>query len=300
MTPLEEMFAELSAKLQQGSRASRVVSPETVFQAANLENRKLVHALAGKLVAPESRFENLAALLTLDAYARQGRSCLILAEHYTNFDIPNLFLLLERLGPKFVEISNRIIPIAGVKLNEECSFVRAFAESYSRLLTYPPRSMDVLRQDPEANAAEIIRARAINRAALLQMVRLKQSGHMILVYPAGTRHRPGVEHTKRGLKEIDTYMKSFDHVLFLGMAGNTLRINPAGENMGEDIPVKDAVVFVASEVYTASEFRCSVAPVTSPDDDQKQAVADAVMAKLDELHVLAEAVREECIGMHIA
>ncbi len=295
MTPLEEMFADLSRRLQQGSRAVSVVCPETVFQSANLENRKLVHALAGKLLMNESRFENLDALKRLADLAAQGRSCLILAEHYTNFDIPNLFLILERLGPDTEALSNRIIPIAGVKLNEEGSFVRAFAEAYSRLLTYPPRSMDVLRRDPEANADELVRARAINRAALLQMVRLKHSGHMILVYPAGTRHRPGVDHTKRGLKEIDSYIKSFDNVLFLGMAGNTLQINPAGETMGEDIPARDVVVFLASDVYDASAFRAAASFACSGEDDPKQVVADAVMAALAELHTHAEATREEIL-----
>ncbi len=296
MTPLEKMFADLSVRLRQGSRAVSVVCPETVFQSANLENRALVHALAGKLLMNESRFENLSALQRLAELASQGRSCLILAEHYTNFDIPNLFLILERLGPDTEALSNRIIPVAGVKLNEEGSFVRAFAEAYSRLLTYPPRSMDVLRRDPEANADELIRARAINRAALVQMVRLKRSGHMILVYPAGTRHRPGVDNTKRGLKEIDTYIKSFDYVLFLGMAGNTLQINPAGENMGEDIPARDTVVFVASEVLDASAFRAAASSACTGGNDPKQVVADAVMAALAELHAHAEAKREEILA----
>ncbi len=289
MTPLEKMFANLAAQLRQGSRASGVVSPETVFQPANLDNRKLVHALTDQLLQPESRIENLSAVVRLAELSRQGKSCLILAEHYTNFDIPNLFLILERLGPETEAVSNQIIAIAGVKLNEEGSFVRAFAEAYSRLVTYPPRSMDVLRLDEEANADELTRARAINRAALLQMVRLKQTGHIILVYPSGTRHRPGVEHTLRGLKEIDSYIKSFDHVLFLGMAGNTLRINPAGENMGEDIPSRDAVIFVASDVQDACAFRAGVRSVVN-EEDPKQVVADAVMAELAALHSRAEAI----------
>lgn len=292
MTPLEKMFADIAMKLQQGSRSAGVVCPETVFQTANRENRKLVNALTGALLRPESRIENLGALLDLAALSRQGKSCLILAEHYTNFDIPNLFLILERLGPDMESVANQIIPIAGVKLNEEDPFVRAFAEAYSRLVTYPPRSMDILRQNPDANADEIIRARAINRAALVQMARLKHSGHMILVYPAGTRHRPGNDDSKRGLKEVGSYLKSFDHVLFLGMAGNTLRINPAGETMGGDVPAKDAVVFVASDVVDAGTFRAGVQQ-SSGGEDLKQVLADAVMARLAELHIHAEALHNE-------
>ncbi|MCX6137076.1 MAG: hypothetical protein NTV54_06235 [Ignavibacteriales bacterium] len=294
MSAMEEMFTDLAAKLQQGSRARGVVCPETVFQSANLDNRKLVHALASKLLMPESRFENLPAFLKLAELARQGKSCLILPEHYSNFDIPNLFLILERLGLGTKAVSDQIIAIAGVKLNEEVSFVRAFAEAYSRLVTYPPRSMEVLRQSPAVNADEISRARTINMAALRQMVRLKHEGYMFLVYPSGTRYRPEDENSRRGLKEIDSYIKSFDYVLFLGMAGNTLRINPAGENMGEDLPARDAVVFVASDVYGAREFRAGVRP-RSIEEDPKQVVADAVMAKLAELRNQAVTIRAEII-----
>ena len=297
MNAMEEMFADLTAKLQQGSLAMGVVSSETVFQPANLDNRKLVHALAGKLLMRESRFVNLPAFLRLAELARQGKSCLILPEHYSNFDIPNLFLILERLGPETKAASDQIIAIAGVKLNEEVSFVRAFAEAYSRLVTYPPRSLDVLCRDSALNADEISRARAINMAALRQMGHLKHEGYMFLVYPSGTRYRPEDENSRRGLKEIDSYFKSFDYVLFLGMAGNTLRINPAGENMGEDLPAKDAVIFVASDVYDAGEFRAGVQG-DSIGGDPKQKVADVVMAKLAELHSQAEAIREEilCVG----
>jgi len=298
MSQVGEMFAELAAKLQQGSRSSAVVGPETVFQPANLENRKLVHALVDELLMPESRFDNLPALLQLAELARQGKSCLILPEHYSNFDIPNLFLILERLGPEAEAASNQIIAIAGVKLNEESLFVRAFAEGYSRLVTYPPRSLEVLRQNPDVHVDEIRQARAINLAALRQMARLKHGGHMFLVYPTGTRYRSSDENSRRGLKEIDSYIKSFDYVLFLGMAGNTLRINPDGENMGEDLPIKDAVIFVASDVYSAREFRRGVRP-SSTEEDPKQVVADAVMAKLAELHNQAETSHKEIIAAKV-
>jgi glycerol-3-phosphate O-acyltransferase len=200
------------------------------------------------------------------------------------------------LGSEAKTASDQIIPIAGVKLNEEVSFVRAFAEAYSRLITYPPRSLEVLRQKPDVNVNEISRARAINMAALRQMAHLKHKGYMFLVYPSGTRYRPKDENSRRGMKEIDSYIKSFDYVLFLGMAGNTLRINPAGEHMGEDLPVKDTVVFMASDVYDTHEFRACVRP-GSNGEDPKQVVADAVMAKLAELHSQAETIREEILGV---
>ncbi len=292
---IDAMFGEVAKKLQEGSRSTGVITPETVYQPANVANRRLVHTIVDKMVVPESRFENLTAFLQLAELSRQGKSCLILPEHYTNFDLPNLFLMLERSGPQAEAAANQIIAIAGVKLNEESLFVRAFSEAYSRIVTYPPRSIEALRQNPEANAEEISRARAINMAFLHQMIRLKHHSHMILVYPSGTRYRPGDESTRRGLKEMDSYIKSFDYLLFLGMAGNNLRINPSGEHMGEDIPTRDAIVFVASEVIPANEFRNSVRP-SGAETDAKQAVADAVMAELENLHQKAVTIHRTIPG----
>jgi glycerol-3-phosphate O-acyltransferase len=204
-------------------------------------------------------------------------------EHYSNFDIPNLYLCLERAGEAAHRAAQQIISVAGAKLNEASLFVRAFTEAYDRLVIYPSRSLDNLRQNPVANAEEISRARAINMAALHEMVRLKHAGHIILVFPAGTRYRPGDESTKRGLKEIYSYIKSFDHLLLVGMAGNTLRLNLESNAMEKDFPVKDALVFVAGEILETHQFRSMVRPA-GPDEDPKQIAADAVMAELEKLH----------------
>lgn len=295
MKYIGDLFADLAKELQKGSKSAGVITPEHVYQPANLENRKLVHKVTEALLMPESRFENLEALLELGRMSKAGKSCLILMEHYSNLDIPNFFLTLERAGKEAEDASNQIIAIAGAKLNEESLFVRAFTEAYSRIVSWPPRSLEILRQDPEANAEELKSARAINMASLHQMVRLKHAGHIILVFPSGTRYRPGDEDTKRGLREMDSYLKSFDHLLFIGMAGNTLRINPKGKDMTEDIPARDALVFVAGEITNSHEFRKNVRP-TDPSIDAKQAVADAIMAELEKLHRQAQAIHDTIPG----
>ena len=80
------------------------------------------------------------------------------------------------------------------------------------------------------------------------------------------------------------------------MAGNTLRINPTGSTMTEDRPIRDAMVFVASEIFGSHDFRNSVRP-TSGDVDAKQVVADAVMAKLEVLHQQALAIHDAIPGV---
>ena len=294
MGSIIDMFPGIAAKLKVGSRQAEIVTPESVYQLANLENRKLVDQVIGLFQLPGSTFVNLEAFLELAQLSRQGNSCLILMEHYSNFDIPNLYYLLEHSSPEAKIAVNQIISMAGAKLNEESAFSRAFTESYGRIVIYPPRSLNSLRlRQDEAAVEEVKRARAINMAALHHMVRQKHSGHIVLVFPAGTRYRPGDEDTRRGLREIDSYIKSFDHVMFIAIAGNTLPVNLTGSSMSDDAPVKDVVVYQASAVTDAHAFRHSIPVATG--EDPKQAVVDAVMQNLAKLHSQAAVYRQKMI-----
>lgn len=287
-----EMFPGVADKLRCGSRQADTVTPENVYQPANLENRAIVDQVIALFQQPGSAFANLEAFLELAELSRQGKSCLILMEHYSNFDIPNFYYLLEKHSPAAKRAVNQVISMAGFKLNEESHFARAFTEAYDRLVIYPPRSLANLRDNTDqASVDEVKRARAINMAALHHMVRLKHAGHIILVFPAGTRYRPGDEDTKRGLREMDSYVKSFDHVLFVAIAGNTMPVNTGSANMEDDTPVKDTIVFQASPVTDSQGFRSGVA--VPEGGDAKQAVADAIMARLEELHRQAESLRLE-------
>jgi len=294
MSSIIDMFPAIADKLRHGSRQSEIVSPENVYQVANLENRQLAAQVIKLFLLPGSTFVNLEAFLKFGELSRQGKSCLILMEHYSNFDIPNFYYLLENTSEAAKQVANQVISMAGFKLNEESQFSRAFTEAYSRIVIYPPRTLNQLRDktDPES-IEEIKRARAINMAALHHMVRQKHAGNIILVFPAGTRYRPGEEDTKRGLREMDSYIKSFDHILLIGIAGNTMPVNLNGSSMSEDTPVKDVIVFQASDIIDAHAFRKSV-PVKE-NEDPKQAVADAVMQNLAELHLKAELVRAKIL-----
>ena len=42
-----------------------------------------------------------------------------------------------------------------------------------------------------------------------KVIELKKQGKIILVFPSGTRYRPGCPDTKRGLREIDSYLRLF-------------------------------------------------------------------------------------------
>ena len=122
------------------------------------------------------------------------------------------------------------------------------------------------------------------------MVRRKHEGHIILVFPSGTRYRPGKPDTKRGLKEIDSYIKAFDYMVFIGSGGNCLRIGP-GE-MTEDLLYKDTMIFKIGPVLSCQEFRSHTRSLADPEGDVKQFTVDKVMEELDKLHDEIEAVRE--------
>lgn len=290
MSTVAEMFGNVARELVKNSIHAERVTPENVFQAANLKNRALVHKIMEYLVLPSSGIENEQILVQLGNLAKEGKSCLILAEHYSNFDIPTFFYLMEKAGSASKDVAEQLIAMAGMKLNEEEAFVRAFTEAYSRIVIYPSRSIEKLYKEGEPPSEELGRARSINRAALHSMVRRKHDGHIILVFPSGTRYRPGEPETKRGLREMDSYIKSFDYLLFIGSAGNCLQISTSG-SMSSDVPVQDVMVFQCDDqIMTSKEFKEGI---NVPEGaDAKQAVADAIMARLEMLHERAEASRK--------
>jgi glycerol-3-phosphate O-acyltransferase len=290
MTPISEKYRDVLIELVKNSAQSQTINEHNVYQPGNMKNRPFVEKIVKDFLRPESRIIGAENILDLHRLSQEGKSCLILMEHYSNFDIPAFYLLLKKLGEQGKAASDAIIAIAGLKLNAESRVVLAFTEAYSRIVIYPSRYHDAIT-DPEQLKEERKRSNIINRAALHQMIRCKHSGNMILVFPSGTRYRPGVPETKRGLKEIDSYIRAFDHVVFIGIGGNILRINPSRE-MEEDILCQDTVMFKISPVMACEDFRAAVRNEAPPEMDQKQFVADRVMEELEKLHEDIEKIRE--------
>jgi glycerol-3-phosphate O-acyltransferase len=264
------------------------ITPETVFQPGKPRKRAFINNILEQLLLPGSGITNIEAFEELYRLSQGGVPCLILMEHYSNFDIPCLYYLLQQ--QERPQIADHITAIAGMKLNEESTFVNAFAEAYTRVVIYPSRSLASIT-DPGKRKEEEARSRKINMAATRSMIRLKHEGEMILVFPSGTRYREGEPDTKRGVKEVDSYMKSFDYAVFVGVAGNVLRIHPTGD-MARDLATRDVVRLTVSDVVSCREFRDNVRE-NPCSDDPKQCVANAVMQRLEELHDKAEATRRE-------
>ena len=286
---IRDVFSEPARKLVENSAQPREVSADSVYQVANLGNRRIIDGVLDELVLPGSRVVDLHQLVDLHQRSQAGESCLILMEHYSNFDLPCLSYLLRRQGES--DTAESIVAIAGMKLNMQSGFVRAFTEAYTRLVIYPSRSLDQI-SDPGKLEDERRRSMRINMAATRQMIRLKHKGRMVLVFPSGTRYRPGNPDTKRGVKEIDSYIKSFDTMVFVAIAGNVLQVHPSGD-MSADFATRDVMILLPTAPESCEEFRIRARIEAPRDTDPKQFVADRVMAELDALHTRAAAIREE-------
>ena len=288
---LKEMYGPLFKELLGVSHAAAKIDETQVYQEANQETRKYMDVLARDNILPGSGLagvENFKAFY--DAITKEGKSGLILMEHYSNMDLPELFYLCDEHGEEWAsDFSKRIVAVAGMKLNEDNPAVRAFAESFTRVVIYPTRSLDAVESkniSDEEKQAEEQRARKINFAAMRAMDKCKKDGQAILVFPSGTRYRPGKPETKRGLREIDSYLRLFDVMILISIKGNILTINPeCPDDMLADIMDQDTIIMEASPVMDCKKFRKEVLDSLPADEpDPKQKTIDKIMELLEKQH----------------
>ena len=228
---LKEKFGDLFAEMVAHSKAAAKIDETKVYEEANPEMRKYMFKLLDDTFSADSGLGNLENFKDFyEKVVKQGKSGLILMEHYTNLDLPAIIYLLQKVGEPWADdFASRIVAVAGMKLNEASAGVRACTEGFTRVVIYPTRSLNAVEAkgiSQEELKAEEQKARKINFAAMRAMDACKKRGQMILVFPSGTRYRPGKPETKRGLREIDSYLRLFDYMLLVGINGNCLRINP--------------------------------------------------------------------------
>ena len=290
MASIRERYGEYFKQMATFSVAAAKIDETNVYQKANPLTKKIMDKLVAENLAEGSGLagvENYKAFLEA---IKSGKSGLILMEHYANTDLPGLIYLLQHSDDADCrELGDRVVAIAGMKLNEADPMVRAFAESFTRVVIYPTRSLDsasAKAQSAEEIAAETKKARTINLAAMRAMDKCKKNGEAILVFPAGTRYRPGKPETKRGLKEIDSYLRMFDCMLLVSIKGMILKFNPDNmDDMLADECSPDVCVYKASPVIDCKKFRNDYLETLPADhEDPKQAVIDHVMDYLQTQH----------------
>ncbi|MBR6340711.1 MAG: 1-acyl-sn-glycerol-3-phosphate acyltransferase, partial [Treponema sp.] len=142
----------------------------------------------------------------------------------------------------------------------------------------------------EEKLEEEKRAKKINFAAMRAMDGCKRRGQVIAVFPSGTRYRPGKPETKKGLREMDSYLRLFDIMILVSINGNCLRINPESpDDMLSDIVVPDTITMTASPIIECKKFRNDVLAALPEDcPDPKVETVAAVMKVMEGLHYQAE------------
>ena len=293
METLTTAFGNLIKEAVVKSTAANKVTEENVFQEGNREIVPLLDKMVETLTLPGSGIRGMENIRKLFSLLKEGHPCLLLLEHYSNLDY-SLFHYYLRKEEGSSTITDTLVAIAGKKMNEDSPVVAAFTSAYTRLVIYPSRSLKAL--DPEKDKEEIRRSAEINRSATRTLIRIKESGSLVLVFPAGTRYRPGDPATKQGVREIDSYIRLFEYMCPIAINGEVLHVRPG--DMMDDFVSEDLVLLTAGPVMSCSDFREQVREKAEADgiEDKKQAVVDAVMKMLDELHDKAEIERQKLIN----
>jgi glycerol-3-phosphate O-acyltransferase len=293
METLTTAFRDIIKEAVARSRAVTKVTEDNVYQQGNEEIRPFLDKMVEALVLPGSGISGMEHLRDLYQKSREGRSCLLLLEHYSNMDL-SLFDYLVRQEEGGVPIADSLVAIAGMKLTEDNPVVAAFASAYTRLVIYPSRSLQGL--DPKKGREELLRSASINRAATRALIRVKEKGKIVLVFPSGTRYRPWEPGTKRGVREIDSYIRIFDYMCPVAINGEVLHVRQG--DMMEDSVSSDLVRLTVGPVLSCSDFRNKArkAAGAAGVEDKKQATVDAIMEFLEGMHIAAEAGRQQLLN----
>ena len=145
MDTLKSKYGKYFAEMTKHSHAAAKIDETCVFQEANWETRKYMDILLKDNVLPGSGLGNVENFKAFYDAVKEGKRGLFMLEHYSNMDLPAFIYLLEQQGEEWSkDLAGRIVAIAGMKLNEADPGVRAFTESFTRVVVYPSRSLNAV------------------------------------------------------------------------------------------------------------------------------------------------------------
>ena len=280
---LKNMLEELRPLFEQYASKDNVITEENVHKLENPHIRSILESAVQKLLLDGSKLYPEKHITEFLQAIKAGKKGIILSEHYSNLDLPIFLYLMEQTGAAGEELAHRSIAMAGMKLTEEDPLIAALTEGYERIVIYPSRTLAGIT-DPVQLEEEKKRSRSINIASMRTLEEVRKEGKAVIVYPAGTRYRPGKPETKRGVREIDSYIRTSDVMMLVSINGNCLRISDDPSNMLGDIVCQDKVVIEVSPVIDCNEFRERAKQRCREGDDKKQAVVDLVMEELEIMH----------------
>src|SRR5260221_14568743 len=109
-------YAPIIERMIANSTGAPLVTEDNVYQQGKPANKPLVQEIVRDLILPGSRIVGRENLLELQRLANRKKPCLILMEHYSNFDLPCFCELLEAAGEGYEEVAEAIVAVAGIKL----------------------------------------------------------------------------------------------------------------------------------------------------------------------------------------
>jgi len=289
---LTTAFGDQIKRVLKVSKVPTVVTENNVYQEGDPNVLSILDEMVNHLILPGSGLDGMIHLEDLMEKAESGKACLLLVEHYSNFDLSIVSLFTRMAGGRGKDISDSIIAISGVKLNEDNPVVAAFTGAYTKIVICPSRSIHEL--DPEKDKEEILRSNAINHAAMKSLIRHKYKGNLVLVFPSGTRYRSWDPESKKGVREIDSYIRSFDYMCFVTINGEILHVQKT--DMMNDAVSNDIIRVTVGPVTECKKFRDNILALAANEENKKQAVADAIMDELEKMHVAAEAERQKLLN----
>lgn len=285
-----ERLLPLIMEMVENSIYSQNVHTVDSWQPANTKNLKNVLSIMSQLIYKNSKIINSHYLNKLQELVDQKKSCIIMPEHYSNFDLPGLYYIINTSYPELLPMVENIISLSASKLNAESKIVLAFSEAFHRIMIYPARSKVSNTDMTSQELKEYKQLETINQRAIKQLFNVRDQGKIILMFPSGTRYRPENPESRNALEQSASFLKRFDYVCFIGIAGNTLIVNP-NNNMAEDIIRQDSLVYYIDEPKESKVFMSEVEGGNS----NRKGIAQHITQHLLTLHDKAEVVRSTLV-----
>ena len=206
--------------------------------------------------------------------AAERRSCILCLNHRSNLDVPTLHTMLQDHSKP--QLFQKIIWIAGRKLQEDQGMTGMLVQAYNRVIV-TPRSW--LRENHSRD--EVHEAHLINIAAHRAIHDLRHQGWVFALFPTGTRIRPGNISTTRAIPETDGYLKNFEFMMLGNVKGCTLPVT-RDQDLTRETPRLDRVTFTFGDVVSTDQWRDRAAR-RHPELDQRAASSRAIMEDIEAL-----------------
>ena len=270
-----QVFADVLAAIRSEAAATpQSITPQSVVQWANPKVQTVVGQACRRLLLPGSGIGGLENLEALTGLARRGQACLICLNHRSNVDVPTLFALLRDQAR--LDLFDRILWVAGRKLDEDVGLTPLLVEGFNRIVVTPKSWLQ-----KAMSAQAVHQASQVNRAAHRAMHKLRTQGWLFGLFPAGTRTRPHDRSTTEALEETDSYLKYFDFMLLAFIDGCTLPVTRS-RDMTHEIPQPDRMRYFFGPVTRTDTWRTEAAR-RFPQLTQRASSARAIIEDINAL-----------------